>query len=345
MYSVRASFAGTGLIEAVEFENFKVLRSARLPLSQFTLLVGPNGSGKSTALAGLQTVAYHVGRGWGLDVARSLSVAAQPQGAITIKLHLGDAFGDDIGIFAASLPNTINFHYGRGVAAPEFVQRHLNGLRHFALDPQQLATPVALQPSIELQSNGAGLAGVLDRLRDQHPERFEQLNLELARWLPEYDRVLFETPANGQRTFLLRIGKSKQSIPSSDLSEGTLLALALLTLAYLPTPPTILTIEEPDRGIHPRLLRDVQDALYRLAYPKNYGDARDPVQVIATTHSPYFLDLFRDHPEQVVIAQKNGLEATFERLSERPDIEDILSNAPLGEVWYSGILGGVPVGT
>jgi predicted ATPase len=345
MYSVGTSLAGTGLIEAVEFENFKVLRSARLPLSQFTLLVGPNGSGKSTALAGLQTVAYHIGRGWGIDIPRSLSVSAQPQGTITIKLHLGGEFDRGLGIFAASLQSGVNFHYDRGPAQPEVVKRNLNSLRHFALDPQQLATPVSLQPSIELQSNGGGLAGVLDRLRDQHPERFEQLNQELTQWLPEYDRVLFETPSAGQRAFLLRIGKSKQSIPSSDLSEGTLLALALLTLAYLPTPPTILTIEEPDRGIHPRLLRDVQDALYRLAYPKNYGDARDPVQVIATTHSPYFLDLFRGHPEQVVIAQKNGLEATFERLSERPDIEDILSNAPLGEVWYSGILGGVPVGT
>jgi predicted ATPase len=134
-------------------------------------------------------------------------------------------------------------------------------------------------------------------------------------------------------------------MPASDLSEGTLLAVALLTLAHLAEPPTILTIEEPDRGIHPRLLRDVQDALYRLAFPENFGGSHGSVQVIATTHSPYFLDLFRDHPEQVVIAHKNGMEATFERLSDRPDIEEILGNAPLGEVWYSGILGGVPAGT
>jgi hypothetical protein len=29
-------------------------------------------------------------------------------------------------------------------------------------------------------------------------------------------------------------------------------------------------------------------------------------------------------------------------LSEQPHIEEILGDAPLGEIWYTGILGGVP---
>jgi len=73
------------------------------------------------------------------------------------------------------------------------------------------------------------------------------------------------------------------------------------------------------------------------------GEVRQPVQVLATTHSPYFLDLFRDHPEEIVIAHKVGQEARFERLSDKPAIAEMLGEAPLGEIWYSGILGGVPV--
>jgi predicted ATPase len=131
-------------------------------------------------------------------------------------------------------------------------------------------------------------------------------------------------------------------IPAQDLSHGTLFALAILTIAYSPEPPTVVCIEEPDRGIHPRLLRDLQDALYRLCYPENYGENREPVQVIATTHSPYMLDLYCDHPEEVVIAEKRPDCATFERLSDRTDLDEILGDANLGDVWYSGILGGVP---
>jgi len=173
-------------------------------------------------------------------------------------------------------------------------------------------------------------------------ERFETLNDEIGRWFPEFDRILFDTPNSGQRALLLRTRKNHYKIPATDLSQGTLLSLAILTLAYLPDPPSVVGLEEPDRGIHPRLLRQVQDALYCLSYPENFDEKREPVQVIATTHSPYLLDLYRDHPEEIVIAHKTNEGARFERLSERPDIEEILEDVPLGEVWYSGILGGVP---
>ena len=182
----------------------------------------------------------------------------------------------------------------------------------------------------------------MDRLRDKAPERFEALNDEFGLWLPEFDRILFETPKTGQRAFLLRTRKGHHAIPARDLSQGTVLALAILTLAYLPDPPPLIGIEEPERGVHPRLLRNIQTALYRLSYPEQFGEERQPVQVIATTHSPYFLDLYKDHPEEIVIAQKTADGAQFERLSDQPHIMEVLEDAPLGEVWYSGILGGVP---
>jgi predicted ATPase len=198
---------------------------------------------------------------------------------------------------------------------------------------------------MEIAHTGANLPGVLDRLRDQHPERFDALNEQLGRWIPEFDRILFETPQSGHRSIALRTREGGHLIKAYNLSQGTLIALALLTIAYLPEPPSIVCLEEPDHGLHPRLLRDVRDALYRLAYPEGSQEKRDPVQVIATTHNPYFLDLFREHPDEIVIAEKVGLEAKFSRLSDRKDLEEILGDAPLSEVWYSGVLGGVPAGT
>jgi predicted ATPase len=198
---------------------------------------------------------------------------------------------------------------------------------------------------MELACDGTGLAGVLDGIRDGEPERFDAINEDLGRWLPEFDRILFETPQTGVRSILLRTRTGGHKIRASDLSGGTLVALALLTLSHLAKPPTILCLEEPDRGIHPRLLRDLKDALYRLSYPQDFGENRQAVQVIATTHSPYMLDLFSDHPEEIVIAQKTGLEATFQRLSDQADIKEILRDAHLGELWYSGLLGGVPSNT
>ena len=162
--------------------------------------------------------------------------------------------------------------------------------------------------------------------------------------MPEFESIVFDTPVQGHRSFKLRQTVSKEAIRSKDLSEGTLIALALLYIAHNPTSPKVICLEEPDRGLHPRLLRDLRDALYRLTYPDQFGIKREPVQVIATTHSPYFLDLFKDHPEEIIIAEKQpDATAKFKSLADDEELIDIIGDAPLGEVWYSGILGGVPI--
>ena len=329
------------MIKEIQFKNFKVLRDTILPLGRFTLLVGPNGSGKSTALQALEfakSIAGNFNQVASFGATKPVVVSISWQDAFAeARTNLGWPQG---GGHTRHFQNAAGEQIGGILMEP--LDQFLKRCRIFSLDPDQIAQQVGLRPRIELAANGSGLAGVLDRLRDTHPERFEDLNQELNRWFPEFNRVLFDVPGGGVRTFLLRTTLG-HSIPASDLSHGTLLALAILTIAYLPDPPPLVAFEDPDRGLHPRLLREVQDALYRLAYPENIGEQREPVQVIATTHSPYFLDLFRDHPEEIVIAQKRKGEATFERLSDREDINEILADASLGEVWYSGILGGVPV--
>ncbi len=330
------------MIKAVRFENYKVLRDTTLPLGTFTLLIGPNGSGKSTAITALR----HAVQGGPSVPGRQLVSAGARDQTVSATVEF-DPPDDGIQLQARW---TLDSAHGLGVSAraPQDSQRaqalisRLQRMRVYSLEPGQLAAAVQPQPSMELGERGEGLAGVLDRLRDQHPERFEAFNAEVARWLPEFDRVLFDTVGPGQKALFLRTRRGGHPIPAWDLSQGTLLALGILTLAYLPEPPPVVGFEEPDRGLHPRLLRDVRDALYRLAYPKDYGESRQPVQVIATTHSPYMLDLFRDHLEDIVIAEKKGNEAKFEPLAKRRDIEQILHDAHLGEAWYTGVLGGVP---
>lgn len=316
------------MIESVQFKNFRVLRDATLPLGRFTLIVGPNGSGKSTALQGLNILNNP---GHGHQESATVSVKRVEGSPVVISAVWGEG--------SAGKETVVEWGPGAG---PSLRGERMSGIGIFSLNSDAIASPVQLSPRIELRPDGGHLAGVLDRLRDSEPERFESLNAEMARWLPEFDRILFDTPDGGQRAFLLRNREGHHAIPAQALSQGTLLALAILTLAYVPGPPSMVCLEEPDRGIHPRLLRDIQDALYRLCYPENYGEERESVQVIATTHSPYFLDLYRDHPEEVVIAHKAGLEATFEQLTDQPNVQEILADSHLGDAWYTGILGGVP---
>ena len=333
------------MFESIKFQNFKALRDTTLPLSRFTLIVGPNGSGKSTALNAFLAMRQPNQRNF-----QQLRTAAALETEVVALTAKWTELRNDSLMRVQWTKNGASGLTGQAIPPNSMVKldvpvKTINGTRLFSLEAGAIAQSVHLLPQMELQPNGLNLAGVLDRLRDQNPERFEALNVELMRWIPEFDRILFETPGQGQRSLVLRTREGGYSIRAGELSQGTLIAIALLTIAYLPYPPSIICLEEPDHGLHPRLLRDVRDALYRLAYPEGSQEKREPVQVIATTHNPYFLDLFREHPEEIVIAEKVGLESKFSRLSDRKDLEEILGDAPLSEVWYSGVLGGVPVGT
>ncbi|MGE0482297.1 MAG: AAA family ATPase [Phycisphaerae bacterium] len=334
------------MIESIQFQNFRCLRDTTLPLRPFTLIVGPNGSGKTTAVQSLRLVREALltstnpsptrmvqTAGAGGLTETSISVRGRNQhGSFAISLHWSAT--NFVGIRRDSHPAT--------AAALPF----LAGVRTFSLDAEALAQPVRIVPRVELAYNGRDLSGVLDWLGDREPERWETLNASLREWFPEYNRIVLDWVAEGEKQLFLRRSGKPTRIGANDLSAGTLYVLAMLTLAHLPEPPTLVAIEEPDHGIHPRLLRLVYDALNRLAFPAEHGESRSPVQVIATTHSPYFLNLFRDHPEDVVIASKSNGDAKFQRLVDTPHADEILSDSPpLGDVWYSGILGGVPEGT
>lgn len=334
------------MIKSVHFKNFKALIDTTLPLNRFTLIVGPNGSGKSTAMQALRRAGSP--GDFSYSEVATASLRNERNASVEVEIIWS--------VNGTSVSSISVWRYVDGIlrrSGPEFgpnqlpdhlladIRQVLRNFQIFTFDAGELAEPVQLRPNMTLSPDGSELAGVLDNLRDKEPERFESLNEEFKRWLPEFDRILFETPGAGRRSILLRT-RSGDRIAASDLSHGTLFALGFITLTYLPNPPAIVCFEEPERGIHPRLLREVRDAMYRLCYPEEYGEKRDPVQVIATTHSPYFLDLYKDHPEEVVIAHKDEQGVHFERLSDMSNVSEFLQDAPLGEVWYSGVLGGVP---
>lgn len=333
-------------IKEVHYRNFRVLKDATLPLERFTLIVGPNGSGKSTALKGLEATASP-GSYQYVDLATAEERQNQ-NGAVTLEVAWGqpyDGLRSALFWYASDGHRWLHrFEEPRGISddLKEDLQAQVSRIRVFSFEAEALARPVDIQPRIELAPSGANLAAVLDAFRDRQPERFAQLNAELAAWLPEYDGILFDTPRTGAKAFSLRTSDGHHPIQAHMLSQGTLFALAMLCLSYVEPNLSLICLEEPDRGIHPRLLRDVQDALYRIAYP-DPASGRRPIQVVATTHSPYLLDLFSEHPEEVVIAQKDPDGVRFDRLSAREDLAELLEHAHLSDIWYSGVLGGVPV--
>ena len=330
------------MIESIEFKNFKCLRDTTLPLSPCTILVGPNGSGKTTVLQGLE-IASGKRPLTRETITADLRADDKDKAVIELRLNWGDtAVGRTRWMRSDRSGPQIGYDGMAESDERKCFEKVIARIRVYSLHADAIAAPVDLKRDMELAPDGGGLAGVLTRLRDREDTRFEALNEELAHWLPEFEQVCLDTDTHGKRLFYLRTREGHHAIRAVDLSQGTLLALAILTLAHLPDPPSLIGLEEPDRGIHPHLLRHVQDAIYRLSHPDSCGEKREPVQIIATTHSPYFLDLFKDHPVEIVVANKIGADVQFRRLTDVPHFAEMLGDSPLGEAWYTGFLGGVP---
>ena len=339
------------MIESIEFKNFKALRDTTLPLGPCTIIVGPNGSGKSTVLQALEAVQTQT-RTIRFSEIANFRIRDVKDSMVSVKLNYLER-SCTVGYecrWTPSISVGTSEEHGQVVVRADLDQlvKHdafeaaVHSIRIFSLDANRIAAPSPVKGIIELGRDGTGLATVLDGMRDDAPNQFKAIERQIGEWLPEFDCILFDRPKQGEKSVALRTRDGGHKIPATDLSQGTLIALALLTLAHHPTPPSLIALEEPDRGIHPHLLRHIKDTLYRLSHPESCGETREPVQVIATTHNPFFLDLFKDSPEEVVIANKVGADVQFQRLSDQPHVREYLEDSHLSDVWYTGILGGVP---
>ncbi len=333
------------MIAAVHFENFKALRSAAVRLEPFNLFIGPNGSGKTSliqALLRLRTLA-------GLPVSHGRDLQAQHPEGPQIEFHFAAPFQDvrvTIGCNSDELVcNLLVVDHPpgpEGEAVWAALRAKLKGIRAYLFDHYAMALPAKRSDGTELASNAGNLAAVLALRREKAPAAMKELETDFCRILPEFAGLDFREAGEGRVEIGARLTGEGGLVSAENLSQGTLYLLATLALAHDPAPPSVVCLEEADRGAHPRMLREIRDALYRLSYPKDAGLERAPVQVITTTHSPYLLDLFKEYPEEVVLSHKHGQAASFTRLSERTDLLDLMKEAHLGDLWYSGILGGVP---
>lgn len=117
-----------------------------------------------------------------------------------------------------------------------------------------------------------------------------------------------------------------QAIRSELLSEGTVLALGLLTVVHEPQRPRLILLDDIDRGLHieaqARLVEVLRDLMML-----------DPeLQVVCTTHSPYLLDRFE--PSEVrVLALDSNRHTKASTLSNHPEFEKWKFGTQTGELW------------
>ena len=339
MDNVRGGDHVAHVIASIAFRNFKALRNTQVTLTPFNLVIGPNGSGKTSLIESMLRLRPLSG----LPLSESAAAAVNQKDAPQIEYRFDpphDGIVARVGCRSENVCDTLQLEPAAPAGWPA-LKADLATFRGYVLDHAAMAQPAKRGAGGELLSDGRNLAAVLADLRERAPDAFSALTEEMLRITTEFRSLEVVEGADDRVEFGLRLVENG-FLPASELSQGILYLVAVLALAFDPDPPRLLCIEEVDRGIHPRMLREIRDALYRLSYPKSFGSDRRAVQIVTTTHSPYFIDLFRDHPEEVIVSQKHGRAAHFERLADRGDLPELLREGSLGDMWFSGILGGVP---
>jgi len=161
---------------------------------------------------------------------------------------------------------------------------------------------------------------------------------EMRGILPTLGSIII-TPQNDKQGIAFSFQEHRGYIAAPDLSDGTMFTLGMLCIFNTPRKPQVLCIEEPETGLHPRRLRWLFDKLLSLAYPP---EGQMPTQIVLTTHSPSYVDLFKDMlPSVQVVEQKDGrtkitpLSEIIHRLHLSPDQEGI------GYQWATGLFEGL----
>ncbi|MCB9796731.1 MAG: AAA family ATPase [Alphaproteobacteria bacterium] len=115
-------------------------------------------------------------------------------------------------------------------------------------------------------------------------------------------------------------------LPAHALSEGTLLALGLLTVLHGQDCPKLLLLDDIDRGLHPRAQVELIRAIRRIMA------LRPELQIVATTHSADLLGELSGDEVRVMQLDAQGY-AHCRTLSEHPAWEAWSQGLSTGEFW------------
>jgi Fe-S cluster assembly ATPase SufC len=227
----------------------------------------------------------------------------------------------------------------------------LGGATFAQLDPGLLAQatyPTGGFPYIA--PSGEGLASALAGIALNDPLSFQQITKHLQSIVNQVRGIRFnrfesdreERESTQPDPQLIRLMKRKhiteallfdfaaaRGVHATEVSDGTLLILGMLSLIYAFPNSAVLLLDDLDHGLHPKAQMDLVGLLRKLL------DEFPNLQIIATSHSPYILDRLEWNEVRVTALNDDG-SAVCEPLTAHPLYERWKSSMSPGEFWSHG---------
>lgn len=341
------------MLDSLRVSNFKAVRdSGALKFGGLTVLIGNNGSGKSSLIEALETYQRIVTHGlddamqrfMGMEHVHNKRAKADTPARFDLKIHTAvgaarlqmsvasDSARNRYAITDESVggkPHLLAYVFGtreiesfkkrwtQGISMLGGTAglRELSGLveswQFLALAPDRMGYPLPQKRTaghVRLARDGSNVAEFLLELRELDQAAFEGIVEALSFVLPYARDLQPAVTSELERKAWLQLSEAGFKVPGWMLSTGTLRLLALLALLRHPNPPPLIVVEEIENGLDPRTIGMLVEEIRNAITLKR-------TQVIATTHSPYLLDLLAlEH--LILVERDDSGEPKFSRPDE-----------------------------
>ena len=344
------------MITRFGFQNFKSLRDVRVDVGRLTVFVGPNASGKSSSLQGMEglcrAAATHqmqlsqvpadMQKSASFGLSGSVSLTAEVNGKAFRLIAPADKMspypplqpgvsGSLAWEVAADLEAS-NWTRPPRVAIP-LPKSVLLRLEASKLVVANAVSQIGLIPFANpnsdnsgMNADGLGVHSALANMALNDPDSWHQLQADLRGIIPTIRRLRHTKTGPNQPPSLLFDTIGADGLDATQVSEGTLLVLGLLTALYAPSRPNLMLLDDIDRGLHPRAQRDLVKLLRRLL------DTNAELQIVATTHSPYLLDCVEPDEVRMTCLRDDG-STVCAPLTANPDFDKWKDEMAPGEMW------------
>ncbi len=197
--------------------------------------------------------------------------------------------------------------------------------------PQLMGEPVArrqTEGSVRLARDGRNLAEYLLEFLHADSVGFNEFITVLQQILP-YAQDLQPNVVESiiEPSALLQMSEGSFKVPGWLLSSGTMRIAVLLAVLRHPNPPPVLIVDEIENGLDPKTVALLIEELQRVVQSGR-------IQVIATTHSPYLLDLLSlDH---IILVERVENEPQFIRPVDQEELQHWSERFSPGQLYTMG---------
>jgi predicted ATPase len=176
----------------------------------------------------------------------------------------------------------------------------------FNIANDKIRKPVPTEQEPVLHEDAGNLSSVLHYLMTEHQPIFDDLQQHLRSAIPGFKGLTVKARGGpGQVIAFWQEDGVDSNLSLADLSDGILRLMCWTVLCVQPNPPSLICIDEPDQGVHPRTLPLLAGLLEK---------ACDRTQVLIATHTSYFLAQFLakvDDISRIAVMRKENGEARF----------------------------------